>query len=339
MAFSSEENRIFVEEENGKLLAEITFPETEPGCCCINHTFVAPSLRGQGIAGALMDKAVRQILSAGKQVTASCLYAAKALEKGKIWRKEELFAQLREMGVRPTDTVLIHTSLKAVGWLEDGALGLISVFREYLAEGLFLVPTHTWANVNRDQPCYNVGHSQPCIGAVPRAAAFHPEGIRSLHPTHSMTAFGRRAKEFTAGEEKALTPAPPEGCWGRLYDEDAKILLIGVSQNRNTYLHAVDEYLQVPDRLAAEPFTVHGLRLDGTAWVQEMRPHFCSRTKDVSQFYPAYLPAFIEDGAVAFGQLGSARVEVCSARKCRDCLVRRKLPMALELPTGGEGQG
>ena len=54
MQFQIQSDRIFAKDKSGKLLAEITFPETESGVCTINHTFVDESLRGQGIAGQLV---------------------------------------------------------------------------------------------------------------------------------------------------------------------------------------------------------------------------------------------------------------------------------------------
>ncbi len=81
MNFKREENRIFSEDENGKIVAEITFPEVSDGVYEINHTFVDDSLRGQGIAGKLMEQAVEEIRSCGGKVTASCSYAKQWLEK------------------------------------------------------------------------------------------------------------------------------------------------------------------------------------------------------------------------------------------------------------------
>ena len=88
-----------------------------------------------------------------------------------MFTKEDLTAQIRQMGILPTDTVLIHTSMRAVGQVENGAHGVIDAFRDYLTEGLFLVPTHTWANVTRENPVYDVRSTVPCIGALPTAAA------------------------------------------------------------------------------------------------------------------------------------------------------------------------
>lgn len=81
MEFQIQSGRIFAEEKSGKLIAEITFPETESGVCTINHTFVDESLRGQGIAGQLMQMSLRQIVQQGKKVSAICPYAQHWLEK------------------------------------------------------------------------------------------------------------------------------------------------------------------------------------------------------------------------------------------------------------------
>lgn len=81
MEFQMERNRIFKEDESGKVLAEITFPETEQGIFCIDHTFVDDSLRGQGIAGQLVQLAVQKIQEQGGKVTVTCSYAQHWLEK------------------------------------------------------------------------------------------------------------------------------------------------------------------------------------------------------------------------------------------------------------------
>ena len=81
MDYKIERNRIFKEDENGKVIAKITFPETEKGIFCIDHTFVDDSLRGQGIAGQLVQLAVEKIKEQGGKVTATCSYAQRWLEK------------------------------------------------------------------------------------------------------------------------------------------------------------------------------------------------------------------------------------------------------------------
>lgn len=83
--FQKEQNRIHMNDEQGNLIAEVTFPETEPGVFTINHTFVDPSLRGQGIASKLVEAAVDEINARNGEVKATCSYAVKWLdERGEI---------------------------------------------------------------------------------------------------------------------------------------------------------------------------------------------------------------------------------------------------------------
>ena len=76
-----EENRIYMQDDTGKLIAEITFPETGVGEFTIDHIFVDESLRGQGMASKLVQTAVGEIEARGGTVKATCSYAAKWLEK------------------------------------------------------------------------------------------------------------------------------------------------------------------------------------------------------------------------------------------------------------------
>ena len=68
-------------DENGKILAEITFPENEPGIFTIDHTYVSETLAGQGVAGKLVQMAVDQIREQGGEIRATCPYASGWLKK------------------------------------------------------------------------------------------------------------------------------------------------------------------------------------------------------------------------------------------------------------------
>lgn len=80
MEFIKGTNRIYATNEEGAVVAEITFAETEEGVCTIDHTEVDDSLRGQGIAGKLVEAAVAEIKAQGKKVAATCSYAKKRID-------------------------------------------------------------------------------------------------------------------------------------------------------------------------------------------------------------------------------------------------------------------
>ena len=81
MNFITDGNRIYLNDEAEKMIAEVTFPETAPGVYTIDHTFVDDSLRGQGVAGKLVQAAVDEIKQRGGSVQATCSYAVSWLEK------------------------------------------------------------------------------------------------------------------------------------------------------------------------------------------------------------------------------------------------------------------
>lgn len=83
MEFKKESNRIYLENENGEMVAEITFPNISDKVVDINRTFVDDSLRGQGIAGKLMEELVEELKNTGKHAVPTCSYAAKWFEKNK----------------------------------------------------------------------------------------------------------------------------------------------------------------------------------------------------------------------------------------------------------------
>ena len=83
MNFIIEENRIYLPDEMGNTIAEITFKEIEKGVYNIDHTFVDETLRGQGIASKLVELAVEKIKTKGCKVEATCFYAKRWIENHK----------------------------------------------------------------------------------------------------------------------------------------------------------------------------------------------------------------------------------------------------------------
>ena len=61
--------------ENDQVLGEITFPVCGPETVVIDHTWVDPSLRGQGVAGQLVKRAAGALRSTGRKARVTCSYA------------------------------------------------------------------------------------------------------------------------------------------------------------------------------------------------------------------------------------------------------------------------
>ena len=96
---------------------------------------------------------------------------------------QDVHTLLHEFGIQSSDTVLMHTSMRSTGGVEGGCDGLIDMFKAYLTDGLFIVPSHTWDRVGKDNPVFDVRDTMPCTGALSAVAVMRPDGVRSLHPT------------------------------------------------------------------------------------------------------------------------------------------------------------
>ena len=231
-----------------------------------------------------------------------------------MYTKEELAAQIRAAGIRNGDTVMLHTSMRAVGPVEGGADTLIDAFRDVLADGLLVIPTHTWHTVPRTEPVFDVRSSVPCTGIVSEIAAFRKDGVRSLHPTHSVAAFGKDARSFVDGELNASSPADPAGITGKLLARNAKMFLLGVGHDRNTMIHGIEEMIDVPDRLTADFCDIPVIDENGIEHMTHVRRHACP----ISVYYPKFEPIFVHFGLQKEYPVGNAVAKVCESREiCR----------------------
>lgn len=132
------------------------------------------------------------------------------------YTKEYLKRQLGEAGLQGTDTILIHSSMKAIGEVEGGAETVLDAWMEYFEWGLLLLPTHTWAQMSEEHSVYDPAGEESCAGLLTNLFRRRPGVVRSLHPAHSVAVYGRDDAAYVAGQENCNTPCTPGGCYDRL---------------------------------------------------------------------------------------------------------------------------
>ena len=110
-----------------------------------------------------------------------------------MYTKDDLMRGLKEMNIDPRGTLLVHSSMKAIGPVEGGADAVLDALSEYMKDGLLVLPTHTWATVKDERNVFDVLREPSCVGILPELFRKRPGVVRSLHPTHSVAALGREA--------------------------------------------------------------------------------------------------------------------------------------------------
>ncbi len=153
----------------------------------------------------------------------------------------------------------MHSSLSSLGWVCGGVQAVIMALKQAVGKGGTLVmPAHSgeisdpaeWSNppvptewiekIYESMPAFDVDLS-PTRGMGRIAELFRtlPESVRSNHPQVSFSASGKYANTVTENHQLA----PQFGMnspLGKLYELNAKVLLLGVNYDSCTSFHLAE---------------------------------------------------------------------------------------------------
>ncbi|MFD5406625.1 aminoglycoside N(3)-acetyltransferase [Streptomyces griseorubiginosus] len=175
---------------------------------------------------------------------------------------DELTSQLQGLGIRSGDTVLVHSSLRAVGPVHDGAPALVDSLLDALgADGTLVVYTQTpdnsdpsrwpltrgravpateWAGLRATLPAFDPARTPSYgVGVLPEEVRTRPGALRSDHPQSSFAALGPAAPRITAGHALDCHLGE-ESPLARLEELDARVLLLGVGYSVCTAFHLAE---------------------------------------------------------------------------------------------------
>ncbi|MGF7031438.1 aminoglycoside 3-N-acetyltransferase [Paenibacillus mucilaginosus] len=188
--------------------------------------------------------------------------------EGKLYTIDSLVEDLRRIGLQRGMTVIVHSSLKSFGgWIPGGPAAVVLALEEVLGrEGTLVMPTHSgdlsdparwqnppvpeawWETIRRTMPAYEPGLTPTrAMGAIPECFRKQEGVLRSAHPQVSFAAWGAGAARITEGHELSysLGEASP---LARLYEADARVLLLGVGHGNNTSLHLAEYRASYPGK-------------------------------------------------------------------------------------------
>lgn len=194
-----------------------------------------------------------------------------------------LIADLRSLGIEQGDVAMVHTSLSALGWVIGGSQAVVDALRDAVGpKGTLAMPTQsghlsdparwqappvpeTWfETIRAEMPAYDPATTPTrLMGAVVDCFRHHPDTIRSANPQVSVAANGPHANTIVDNHDFGVCLGD-ESPLGRLYELDAKVLLLGVGHGNNTSLHLAEHRATWPTKTTiaqAAPITVAGERV------------------------------------------------------------------------------
>jgi aminoglycoside 3-N-acetyltransferase len=171
---------------------------------------------------------------------------------------EEFFRFLRNSGVQTGDTIFVHCTMNGFEEFTGQPIDIISILLDSVGKfGTILMPTIPfsgsaidWVKQNK---VFDLKRTPSAMGLVTELFRRTPGVIRSIHPTHSVAAFGYRAEEMCANHHESSTPCGLYSPYERLLRHSGSILLIGVDIRAMTFFHATEELLE--PLYPASPFT------------------------------------------------------------------------------------
>jgi aminoglycoside 3-N-acetyltransferase len=163
--------------------------------------------------------------------------------------RTELAADLARLGVARGDTLFIHSSLKSLGFVEGGAAAVVGALQDAVGpEGTLLLPTYYMPAGTVRGTCEVPGYMfdprkhGTVMGRLPEAFLAADGVRRSIHPTHSVSAWGRHAVYLTEGHHQAPSIFGPGSPWQRFLEiEHAKVLGLGISMGPVTFYHVLED--------------------------------------------------------------------------------------------------
>ena len=219
--------------------------------------------------------------------------------------------ELLASGLRRGGIVLVHSSLKSMGYVPGGCETVVRGLIDALGpQGTLLMPALSYATVHAQHPIFDVAHTPSCVGTITEYFRTRRGTIRSVHPTHSVCGVGPDAQDMLGHQHRDHTPCGANSPYRRLRDRGGQVLMLGCGLKPNTSMHGVEELVE-PPYLFGQTITYRIILPDGSKSEMACRRHGFAGFR---QRYDRLGPLLEGDG-MRTGKVLEAAVHILECRR------------------------
>jgi aminoglycoside 3-N-acetyltransferase len=224
---------------------------------------------------------------------------------------DALIPILERIELPPDGVLVVHSAIAKLSRRGFRAEAMIEALLGYLSAGTVVMPTMTWRTVTPERPVWDEVATASHTGVMTEIFRTRFAAARSLHPTHSVAAYGPQAEHLLARHHLDNTPVSANSPYGLMRDLPAYVLLLGVGLDSCTAIHLAEEtfapeiYLRPVDQ--AELYECrdrHGL----VHWVRTRRHWRLDRD------FPKFAPTLERKGLMHSGEILGCRYHVVALR-------------------------
>lgn len=244
--------------------------------------------------------------------------------------RQQLQQDLATLGVRAGDTVFLHSSLKSLGYVEGGAAAVIQALQNSVsARGNIILPTYWLPGGTIENACQMADYQfDPRIhgthmGRLPETFLATAGVERSLHPTHSVSAWGKDAKYLTDAHHLAPSVFGKGSPWERFYQlPQAKVLGLGISMGPVTFYHLLEDSLgdEFPVKVWNQEYQLRCIDEKNKVWTVPVRSYekslarFRIDHREREDLRAYFMAEFLAQGLLTQGNVGEARSWLIDAK-------------------------
>ena len=242
----------------------------------------------------------------------------------------DLVADLRRLGVKAGDLVMVHASLRAIGPVEGRAEGVVQALDAAVSPGgtvlMMIGAEDDWSWVNErpeaDRPALlaeaepfdaAVTPAQEDIGTLAEIFRHQPRTLVSDHPEGRFAARGPLAAELVADvpwDDYYGVGSPLE----QLVERGGKVLRLGADIDTVTLTHYAENLVDLPDKVRVRRCR-RVLGPDGPEirWVDALDDTYGIASWSGGDYFPQILVDFFAAGSATHGQVGNAASDLFDA--------------------------